>query len=409
MKDLGFMDPAFTEHKLKHLRATVNEGERVAILLQNDPDADAMSSALALRALLGRNKLTTPIFAFTPVTRPENRTMAHLLGIEVVPVDTRTLQKFDKIAMVDVEPPYFGDRLPRADIVIDHHCGYETGIASFEDIRVEYGAAATIMTEYLVSAKEHISERLATALLYGIHTDTRALSRRVTRADMEAFTHLYPLVNHHALGRIDRPQMPLAFARVLSRAMRRLMVRNGVMILHLGRVERDDLIVQMADFCLQFESVEWVAVSGKLGRNLVVAARNRGLGHANAGAMVKRLFGDIGSAGGHRNMAKAVVPLAAWRGREGSTRDKMIQARLFGLFTAVILGDHGFGNPESLTTAQSGSTQPGEPSTTAGTRRVCEAHAGRWAAVKRPVVRFQSQEESGVDDRIGISLEPVVG
>src|SRR6266481_785263 len=138
------MDHTYTKQKLKELRGSISESDRIAIVLQDDPDPDAMSSAIALRALLGRNKQTTPIFAFTPVTRPENLTMTHLLEIEVAPADTKTLEEFHKIAMVDVEPPYFGDRLPRADIVIDHHPGYETGIAPFEDIRVGYGATATI-------------------------------------------------------------------------------------------------------------------------------------------------------------------------------------------------------------------------------------------------------------------------
>ena len=62
--------------------------------------------------------------------------------------------------------------------------------------------------------------------------------------------------------------------------MRRLEVHDGLALLHLGRVERDDLIVQMADFCLQFEGVEWVAVAGKLDDNLVIAVRNHGIGRA---------------------------------------------------------------------------------------------------------------------------------
>src|SRR5713101_5672410 len=122
------MDHALTRQKIKELRALVVESDRIAVVLQDDPDPDAMSSAIALRTLLGRNKQTTPIFAFTPVTRPENRTMTHLL-------------------------------------VIDHHPNYAAGLAPFEDIRVGYGATATIMTEYLRTAEEHISERLATALL----------------------------------------------------------------------------------------------------------------------------------------------------------------------------------------------------------------------------------------------------
>src|SRR6267143_3104137 len=100
------MDQAFTKQKIRELRALVDEGDRVAILLQDDPDPDAMSSAMALRTLLGRNKQTTPIFSFTPITRPENRTMVHLLEIEIQPASHDGLREFDKIAMLDVQPPY---------------------------------------------------------------------------------------------------------------------------------------------------------------------------------------------------------------------------------------------------------------------------------------------------------------
>jgi len=346
------MDQALTKQKIRELRALVDEGDRVAIVLQDDPDPDAMSSAIALRALLGRNKQTTPIFAFKPVTRPENRTMMHLLEIEIAPAETEELREYERIAMVDVEPPYFGERIPRADIVIDHHPGYEGGNAPFEDVRVGYGANATIMTEYFIGADERISERIATALLYGIRSDTLALSRRVTENDIEAFTHLYPLANYSLLRQIDRPELPLTFERILSRAMARLDLRDGLIALHLGPVERDDLIVQMADFCLQFEGVEWVAVAGKLGPNLVIAVRNHGIGRRNAGDLVKRLFGEIGSAGGHRNMAKAVIPLRAWRQREGTTRDTTIEPRLRELFIAGLMGDD---EPSEMRSSRNGS------------------------------------------------------
>ena len=144
-------------------------------------------------------------------------------------------------------------------------------------MRIKYGATSTIMTEYLISADEQISERLATALLYGIRSDTLMLSRRVTEDDLQAFTHLYPLANYSLLRQIERPELPLSFAKILARAMQRLVSRISLVVLNLGPVERDDLIVQMADFCLQFEGVEWVAVAGKLGGNLVIAVRNHGM------------------------------------------------------------------------------------------------------------------------------------
>jgi nanoRNase/pAp phosphatase (c-di-AMP/oligoRNAs hydrolase) len=330
------MDQSYTRERLKELRALVGESERVAILLQDDPDPDAIASGIALRTLLGRNKQTTPLLSFAEITRPENRAMVQLLEIEVVRATRELVESCDKVAMVDVQPPYFNGRLSRADIVIDHHPGYTSGNAVFEDVRTRYGATSTILTEYLISAGERVSERLATALLYGIKSDTLMLSRRVTDDDLQAFTYLYPLANYNLLRRIERPELPLSFARILARAMDRLTVRDQLAVVHLGPVKRDDLIVQMADFCLQFEGAEWVAVSGKLGPNLVVAVRNHGAGRS-AGDVVKKLFGDIGSAGGHRNMAKAVMPLKAWRRREGSTADRLIEARLRELFAGEIV------------------------------------------------------------------------
>jgi nanoRNase/pAp phosphatase (c-di-AMP/oligoRNAs hydrolase) len=333
------MDQAYTKQKLKELRALVDEGDRVAIVLQDDPDPDAMASAMALRTLLGRNKLTTPLFSFKPVTRPENRTMVHLLEIDIEPAETAELDEYDKIAMVDVQPPFFGDKLTRAHIVIDHHPNYESSDAPFVDVRTKYGATSTIMTEYLICADERISERLATALLYGIRSDTLALSRRVTDDDLQAFVTLYPIANYNMLKQIERPELPAEFARILSRALARIEVVDGLAVLNLGQVARDDIIVQVADFCLQFEGVEWVAVAGKLGGDLVIAVRNYGMSGDNAGEAVKNLFADIGSAGGHRNMAKAVIKQTAWRRREGSTRDRFVEERLRELFSAEISGE----------------------------------------------------------------------
>jgi nanoRNase/pAp phosphatase (c-di-AMP/oligoRNAs hydrolase) len=348
------MDQAFTKQKIKELRAMVSEGDHVAIVLQDDPDPDAMASAMALRTLLGRNRQTTPFFAFKPVTRPENLTMEHLLEIQVQPASTEDLRAFDKIAMVDVQPPFFGEKLPRADIAIDHHPGYPGGSAPFEDVRVKYGATATIMTEYLMTADEKISERLATALIYGIRSDTLALSRRVTDVDLQAFTHLTPLANYSVLRQMDRPELPLSFAQILARAMNRMVVKDRLVVLNLGTVERDDLIVQMADFCLQFEGVAWVAVAGKLGGKLVISVRNHGMTGQNAGETVKDLFADIGSAGGHRNMSKAVIPLRAWRRREGTTLDSQIESRLRELFSARIKRDAAEAAAARAATARNG-------------------------------------------------------
>jgi nanoRNase/pAp phosphatase (c-di-AMP/oligoRNAs hydrolase) len=105
-------------------------------------------------------------------------------------------------------------------------------------------------------------------------------------------------------------------------------------------VQRDDIIPQLADFCMQFESTEWVAVSGKRQDALVISVRNPGYVRS-AGDVVRKLFGTIGRAGGHRSMAKAIVPLRHWRRAYGSTLDSAIAKQVEVLFLQEL-----YGNPQ---------------------------------------------------------------
>src|SRR5207244_13596881 len=88
-------------------------------------------------------------------------------------------------------------------------------------------------------------------------------------------------------------------------------VIDKVAFVHLGRVERDDLIPQMADFSLSFEGIEWAFVSGVFETNYIISVRNVGYVRA-AGRVLNEAFGSLGSAGGHASMAKAIIPLAAF-------------------------------------------------------------------------------------------------
>ena len=67
-------------------------------------------------------------------------------------------------------------------------------------------------------------------------------------------------------------------------------------------------------------------MAGIVNGSFVMSVRNLGYTR-NAGDFVRRYFVDIGSAGGHRAMAKAVVPLDAFQARFGkvdeSTGDRM--------------------------------------------------------------------------------------
>jgi nanoRNase/pAp phosphatase (c-di-AMP/oligoRNAs hydrolase) len=167
-----------------------------------------------------------------------------------------------------------------------------------------------MLVEYLLCRGNNVGTRLATALLYGIKSDTFLLGRETNAWDVEAFSYLYPLANHNLLRRIERPELPPTAIDALGRALRTRRVRDKVAFVFLGSVEREDLIPQIADFCLQFEGVEWAVVSGIFESDLVISVRNVGYVKA-AGKVLKDAFGGIGAAGGHGSMAKAIIPLEA--------------------------------------------------------------------------------------------------
>ena len=300
---------ARTHQKVQRLREVLEPVDNLLILIQHDPDPDAMASALALRALLGRNKITAPIGSFGQVTRPENITMVQLLSVEIEHITVEKLRDYDGIALVDVQPPYFGDLLPRVDAVIDHHPCVAPYEARYRDIRTSFGATSTIFVQYLQAVDAKITQRLATALYYGIKTDTLFLGRETTDADIEAFTYLYPLANHGFIRRMEHPKLPLRDLDAFGYALRCRAIIGTTFFTHLGMVEREDVLPQFAEFCLQVEGVEWSVVSGIFGGNLIVSVRNVAY-VKSAGELVRNAFGALGSAGGHRSMAKAVIPLA---------------------------------------------------------------------------------------------------
>ncbi len=300
--------------RAERVRAHFASAERVLILMQDDPDPDAIASALALKTLLGRTRASARLCTFGSITRPENVAMCTILDIDVEEIAAPALRHFDRVAMVDVQPAFLEERLdllerfPEVDLVIDHHPVERPIRAHIRDVRPSYGATATILVEYLRALDVKISQRLATALLYAIKSDTLALERGSTRADLAAYGHLFGLANHNALRRIERPALSEAALDALAAGLRHRRVVRGVFFSHLGEVETVDPVPQFADFGLSAEGVEWSVVSGVVAGQVHVSVRNVGY-VKSAGDVTRAAFGDLGMAGGHRTMAKAVVGL----------------------------------------------------------------------------------------------------
>jgi nanoRNase/pAp phosphatase (c-di-AMP/oligoRNAs hydrolase) len=333
------LERAALRAKVERIRSHFEPAERVLIMMQDDPDPDAIASALALRALLGRSKAKAPIATFGTITRPENIAMCKILEIEVEEIQKHTMDTYDGVAMVDVQPSFFEERFDAVDLVIDHHPEDRAVKSRFKDIRPSYGATSTILTEYLRATEIKISPKLATALLYGIKSDTLHLERGGTKADMDAFAFLYLLANHNALRRIERPELPPEALDTLAHGLTHRQILRGVLFSHLGHLSRVDLIPQFADLCLQVKGVEWSVVSGIVNGEIHISVRNVGYVRS-AGEVVRAAFGDLGSAGGHRAMAKAVIRLHEWAEQVGEASGDAIRKGIVERFLRV-LGENG--------------------------------------------------------------------
>ena len=176
-----------------------------------------------------------------------------------------------------------------------------------------------------------LNQRVATALLYGIKTDTLMLGRNVNSADIEAFTSLYPLANHNLIRRMENPSLNPQDVSFFIKALKKQIVIDKILFVHLGRVKQEDIIPRLADFCLQIEGVDWSVISGLFQKNLVISLRNVGY-VKSAGDIVRKIFNDSSIAGGHRTMAKAVMPTKKFMISFGITSTKMIQEKVIELF-----------------------------------------------------------------------------
>ena len=330
------LDRAVQRARVERIRAHFEAAERILILMQDDPDPDAIASAMALKTVLGRSRVSAPICTFGSITRPENVAMCKILDIEVQEISTHALDQFDRVAMVDVQPSFLEERFEEVDLVIDHHPVERPIHARIKDVRPSYGATSTILVEYLRALDIKVTQRLATALVYGIKADTLGLERGGSKADLEAFAFVYMLANHNALRRIERPELSDVALDLLANGLAKRQILKGVFFSHLGTVPTVDQIPLFADFGLQAEGVEWSVVSGVVGSDLHISVRNVGY-VKSAGDVTRAAFGDLGSAGGHRTMAKAVVPVREFlKGTGDSPPGRASQERIIHRFLRAI-------------------------------------------------------------------------
>ncbi len=300
---------------MKQWLQKLNKDDRWCILINADPDA--LASALALRRILLPKVHNADIMRINEVTRPDNLAMIRYLRIPVRQWQAERADQYTRFAMVDSQPHHHKAFAGLTfDCVIDHHplpSSTEESPYSphaYCDIRPGFGATSTMMTRYMQTLRMRPGPRLATALLYGIRTDTGAFERSGDEDDLRAYQWLSRHADNNLLRRIVRSEYLRDWLPLFSRAFRSLTdCRGSGAFACLNEVNSADLLVAVADFFTRVHGLKWIAVCGVVDKTVIVIFR--GDGGRDIGRLADACFHDVGQAGGHRNMGRAEFPLAA--------------------------------------------------------------------------------------------------
>ncbi len=301
-------------NRANELRELLTEGNELTIVCHNNPDPDCLASALGLGRIAATAGIDERRILYSgEISHQQNRAFVNLLDIDLQPFDAETVRDRDPgslLAFVDHSIPGANNRVPEGtavDIVIDHHPA-ENVDARFVDHREEIGAAATMLTEYVRELEIEPDSVLATALLFAIRRETLNFLRGATRTEYDAAGYLHDHADGEILHRLSTPSITGKTLDAIATAIRNRQTRSAVLISHVGRTSERDALPQAADYLATLEGVETVIVFGIVKDAVHLSARSPDP-RVHIGNVLKETFEDVGSAGGHHDMAGGEIPL----------------------------------------------------------------------------------------------------
>lgn len=307
----------------------------IAAVMQDNPDPDALACAAAVRDLVQQRLGKRVTIGYGGVSgRAENRAMVRELGIDARKMTPAELRGYRTVCLVDAQPQSGNNTLlglRRPDFVIDHHLLPKDKVinAEFADVRPEYGAASTILYEYLCGANAAISPNLATALFYGIQSDTQDLGREASPAGIRAYQELFPIIDRKKLTRIRRAPVPPEYFRMLAQSLADCVVAGNTVVSCIRDCRSADMMAEVADLLMRLEGARYAVCFGLYEDTILLSARGvetRG----NVADYMKRVVAGLGTGGGHRMMAGGRIPV------NGDSRQCLAQvrARILRVFAA---------------------------------------------------------------------------
>ncbi len=293
---------------------TICRGHRVFIQTHNIPDPDAIGSAFGLQQLMKHFLIDATICYDGDLDEFSASKMLDVLGIEMFPDQDLVgqMQECDYIICVDSQKNAgnITDLVGNEIAAIDHHPTTSNNVVSYfyKDVRI-VGACSSIIAEYYRDLDLLPSPNVATALLYGIKTDTLQFSRGVKDEDIAAFAFLNPLVDEEKLAHLEMNHIDFSDLQSYGAAIKNIQVFEYLGISYIPFPCPDAMVSIVADFILSLVEVDVAVIYCVRPNGMKFSVRSE-RSSVNAGLLVAKALDNIGRGGGHATMAGGIVSAA---------------------------------------------------------------------------------------------------
>lgn len=298
---------------INKLLDAVKSKRKILIQTHNNPDPDTIAAAFGLKNILSTTLKKRVTIAYMGIIgRTENKEMVRVCSIDMHLMSKLNASRYDYFIVVDTQPGagnVYDIEGRKPDAVIDHHNLRNTSEeCQYCDIRTNYGSTSTIIAEYYKTLNITPDIKTATALYYGIKTDTFGSGRGNYQADMDMLSFIYPYVSSTKLTKIETPDLPRYYFKNIKKAIEQSVIIGNVLICDLGEVRNADLIAEMSDFLLRMRNIKCSFIIGLIENTCYFSLRYK-TSKKSIGQIAIAIVKGIGYGGGHMKSAGGQVPL----------------------------------------------------------------------------------------------------
>ncbi|MGA1845914.1 DHH family phosphoesterase [Deferribacter abyssi] len=291
----------------------IKPARKILILTHNNPDPDTIASAYGLKFIFHSIYKKRCTIAYEGlIGRAENRELVKECKIEMHLSKKLNFSRYEILVLVDSQPTAGNVYIPKGffpQIVIDHHNFRKaTTKAKIYDVKQEAGSTSTIITQYMRQLGLEPDRYVATALYYGIKTDTIGSARSNSKTDLEMMSFLLPKISLKKLSKIESPELPKYYFKNLKKAIEQSEIIDDLIFCNLEEVRNADLIAETSDFLLRMRDIKWSFVIGRIDNICYFSLRCKS-SKRKVGSIALQIVRNLGTGGGHIKSAGGQIPL----------------------------------------------------------------------------------------------------